>query len=365
MKILAAIDNYWRPQVPATRLAAVRILVGAFATFYVLGRIGHLLSFGSFSAAQFAPIGVVSYASGPTGSLIHTLIVIATILFGVCLHSRLALSIYGTDFRGAASLDADLPLELGDDLSHREPSCGPRHRLGVGSRSGRVVLGRVAAEPKNAAGKDAATVLARLWMASSPALFAHRRNVMCWPASPRFVMAESAWVDGDVLKNYVAVDNLRKVLLGSPHSPLACTRFCRRVGCSRCSLCSPWSLSSERHSQWFGVVSRPFGCSALLSFHFGVLALMAIGFPYPMSGIAFVAFFPIERLEPRLRRVLAAIRAPIPSRDDPLVARVPGAMPLSRRRKKTGASMASNSSTRQSDRALFPVTVIEPLTSSR
>jgi hypothetical protein len=36
-------------------------------------------------------------------------------------------------------------------------------------------------------------------------------------------------------------------------------------------------------------------CGAAWSFHVGVLALMAIAFPYPISGCAFLAFFPLER----------------------------------------------------------------------
>ena len=38
------------------------------------------------------------------------------------------------------------------------------------------------------------------------------------------------------------------------------------------------------------------------SFHAGVLALMAIAFPYPLSGCAFLAFFPVERALPQLQR---------------------------------------------------------------
>ena len=32
------------------------------------------------------------------------------------------------------------------------------------------------------------------------------------------------------------------------------------------------------------------------AFHLGVLALMGIGFPYPLSGIAFASLVPAERL---------------------------------------------------------------------
>jgi hypothetical protein len=54
-------------------------------------------------------------------------------------------------------------------------------------------------------------------------------------------------------------------------------------------------------------------------FHVGVLALMAIAFPYQLTGVAFAAFFRLERLADRLgtgqrpRRVRAdATRRPEP-----------------------------------------------------
>ena len=34
----------------------------------------------------------------------------------------------------------------------------------------------------------------------------------------------------------------------------------------------------------------------LYGFHVGVLATMAIGFPYPLSGVAFAPFFEVERI---------------------------------------------------------------------
>ena len=35
---------------------------------------------------------------------------------------------------------------------------------------------------------------------------------------------------------------------------------------------------------------------AAWAFHLGVVALMAIAFPYPLSGIAYASFLPVERL---------------------------------------------------------------------
>ena len=89
-------------------------------------------------------------------------------------------------------------------------------------------------------------------------------------------------------------DALRKIELGSTHSPLG-----------------PWllghtwlfaplsaiSLATELLAPLalLGVRVAAVWCVCAWSFHAGVLALMAIAFPYPLSGCAFAAFFPLER----------------------------------------------------------------------
>jgi len=44
------------------------------------------------------------------------------------------------------------------------------------------------------------------------------------------------------------------------------------------------------------------------SFHVGVIALMAIGFAYPVSGAAFASFFAVEDLVKWLSRARGAFR---------------------------------------------------------
>lgn len=108
------------------------------------------------------------------------------------------------------------------------------------------------------------------------------------------------WSEGEVLRNYVATDNLRKLLLGSVYSPvavpllgqewlfraLALMTFAVELG-------APIALVGGR-------IATAWVLSAV-AFHYGVLVLMAITFPYPMTGIAFACFFPVERLAERVR----------------------------------------------------------------
>jgi hypothetical protein len=112
------------------------------------------------------------------------------------------------------------------------------------------------------------------------------------------------WVSGDVLRNQVAFDNLRKDLLGDPRSP-----FAALVGIGwlwtplalvslAVELGAPIALLGRRWAVAWSV--------AAWGFHVGVLALMAITFAYPLSGIAFAAFLVDNDA---WRRVVSLIRS--------------------------------------------------------
>lgn len=121
-------------------------------------------------------------------------------------------------------------------------------------------------------------------------------------------MSGVEWVTGDVLRNWVAVDNLRKLLLDDAHSslggqlagvawiwpPIAVATLAVELG-------APVAMLARS--------SRTAWVAAAWLFHVGVLALMAISFPYQLSGVAYLALLPVERIEDRLRHVARAPRA--------------------------------------------------------
>lgn len=95
------------------------------------------------------------------------------------------------------------------------------------------------------------------------------------------------WVSGDSLRNHVAHDNLRKVLVGDWHSPLGGWVVGHgwmfgplAVVSLVTELAAPVALLGGR--------LRTVWVAAAWLFHLGVLALMAIVFPYQLSGVAFV-----------------------------------------------------------------------------
>ena len=103
------------------------------------------------------------------------------------------------------------------------------------------------------------------------------------------------WITGDTLLHQVAHDNLRKAMLGDTYSPLA-----------GLALSLPWTFPLMAAFTMVVEVGAPFALlgdrfrsmwvATAFAFHWGVLAVMAILFPYQLLGIAFVPFFRAERL---------------------------------------------------------------------
>ncbi|MPZ23949.1 MAG: hypothetical protein GEU28_10495 [Dehalococcoidia bacterium] len=114
------------------------------------------------------------------------------------------------------------------------------------------------------------------------------------------------WVTGDVLRNYVAYDNVRKIELGDVHSPLGAWLVSfgwvfapMAVFSVLVELGAPLALLGGR-------TARLWMAGAWL-FHAGILAVMAILFPYPLVGLAFLPFLPLEEIWQRARSRLQGL----------------------------------------------------------
>lgn len=131
-------------------------------------------------------------------------------------------------------------------------------------------------------------------------------------------MSRTGWIDGEVLRNWVAADNLRKLLLEDPYSPvggklagigwvwapIAVATLVVEFG-------APLALLGFRRQalRWTVTV----WVAAAWLFHVGVLGLMAIAFPYHLSGVAYLALLPVERMEGRVHTVLGRLRPYTPN----------------------------------------------------
>src|SRR5690606_21687952 len=150
-------------------------------------------------------------------------------------------------------------------------------------------------------------VLALTPSADAFSIDARRRGVHAGVAKRR--VAGLAFAEGDTLRRLVAMDNVRKLELGSFHSPLGALLLpyegvfgLLAGGSLALELGAPLAALGDRAGRFFAI--------AMWSFHVGVLLLMAILFAYPLSFVAFAAFFHPERL---VGRVLARFRAARPA----------------------------------------------------
>jgi hypothetical protein len=103
-----------------------------------------------------------------------------------------------------------------------------------------------------------------------------------------------AWLEGDVLLTHVGWDNLRKHELGSMHSPLGAalcavpTVFVPLAWMSMAlELGAPLALFGRRLAWAWSL--------GIWCFHLGVVAIMAIVFAYPLSGVALAPLFAVEQ----------------------------------------------------------------------
>jgi hypothetical protein len=290
VSLLARFDGWLLAPVPRERLALLRIGVGGYAWIYLLARGRDLLAPAHYPASAFAPLGVVRLLEVPLPVPALYALYALSILFG-------ALFVLGTAYRWIAPLFA---LSLLWMLSYR-------HSWGmIFHTDNLLVLHTVLLAAAPAA--EALAWPPRASSGSAP-ISGWVVRALCMVTCAAYLVAGLAklqlsgisWAAGDALREQIAYDALRKIELGSVHSPLgpwllphAWLFAPLSIFSLGAELLAPLALLGRR---WAAI-----WCSCAWLFHLGVLATMAIVFPYPLSGAAFLAFFPIERWFARATR---------------------------------------------------------------
>jgi len=291
MKALGWLDRWLRVSVPRERLALLRIAIGAYAWIYLLVRARDLLAPAQYPAAAFAPLGVVSILDAPLSP---------PALYGIYAVSVLsgALFVLGAAYRWAAPSFA---LSLLWMLSYR-------HCWGMIFHTDNLLVLHVsllalapAAEAYAVPSRNTAqqTSPENGWVVRALCLVTCAAYVVAGVA--KLELGGISWAGGAALREQIAYDALRKIELGSVHSPIG--PWLLPHGWLFAPL-SVFSLAAELLAPLalLGGRSAAIWCTCAWLFHVGVLATMAIVFPYPLSGVAYLAFFPIERWFARAMR---------------------------------------------------------------
>lgn len=286
-RVLAGIDGWWMAPAPAERLAFVRIVVGLYALIYLAARVPHWLSYAHFPHQQYQPVGLLAWLQPrPFVPVVVYSMVFVTVACGAPFVLGWRQRVFGPLFGFLLLWTLSYANSWGM-VFHTE-NLVVMHVLVLGvTRSA-----------------DAWSLDARR---RGPAPAGERYGwplrLMCCIVVIAYVLAGVAklrnagmdWLWGDELRNHVALDNARKALLGDIYSPLA-TPLLQLGGLFRVLACitvvaelaAPVALIGPRVAGvWVAVV---------MGFHWGVLALMMITFPYQMLGVAFVGFFSVERV---------------------------------------------------------------------
>ncbi len=295
---MTLLSRWWFAPAPATRLAALRILIGAYALVYVVGRFGELVAVSRYGASHFHPLGVVRVLDTPLPPSVAIAIAAATCVL-------LAAFVAGWQFRITGPLAAAALLWT---ITYRNVWGMPFHTENL------MVLHVIALACTPAA--DVWSLDARRmrvastgygWAIKLLALLTVSTYLLAGIAKLR--IAGLGWIDGELLRNQIAVDNLRKALLGDAVAPLAhlvlehpTPLVVFSVMSLTLELGAPLALLHRRvgHVWAFGA----------WGFHVGVVLLMNIWFPYPLFGIAFLPFVPAEKIVALATTVVVMLRRP-------------------------------------------------------
>jgi hypothetical protein len=291
------------PPAPARRLGLVRALVLGFGTGYLALRSPHVWAVTRLDASRYDPVGVVSMmTSAPLSDLVVGVLLAAALVSGVA-------ATVGWRYRATGPLFALLLLWT---LSYRHSwgqvlhtenllvlhvlVLGMSHAADGFSLDGRRRGGTDTPSRRYSWPLQLMTVLTALTYAIAG--WAKIRN------------GGLDWMTGDVLRSQIAYDNLRKHLLGDYHSAFG--GWLTRYGCVFPPLAAA-SVAIEVGALATivpGAVRRWFAALAWL-FHLGVLALMAIMFPYQVFGFAYLSMIRVERWSDATVRVARRRRAPL------------------------------------------------------
>jgi hypothetical protein len=286
--VIAAANGWLMAPAPPTRLASLRIFVGLFALVFVVSRFPHLWNTVELPRRQFEPVGVLGWLSDPLPASLVRALILAAIPLGIAFVTGAGFRFTGPAFSLVFLFVATYRLSWGHVI-HTEHLV-VLHLLVLGFAAS------AAAWSFDSRGQEPPAEGERFgWPVQIMALATIITYVLAGIAKVR--NGGMDWLVGDVLRNQVAFDNLRKELLGAWHSPLGAHAVGYRwifppiaIATVVVELGAPVALLGGKWRTAWAV-------SAWL-FHIGIALLMWISFPYHVIGLAYAPLFRAERIVP-------------------------------------------------------------------
>ena len=274
-------------QAPSERLGLFRALVGAYLFIYLLVQSPLAWQTMNADAATFEPVGLLSLlqlSRAPTLPLALTLYLAAIVSAGFFAT--------GAHFRFSGPLTALAVLWV----SSYKSSFGMLfHSENLVTLQTLLIGFAPAARSFSYDRYRAPTSIERKGDSGWPLLFCALVAIGAYVLAgiAKWKLSGMDWATGDVLRIQVAYDNLRKIELGSIHSPIGAWTVSHAwlfppLGAMTllAELGGPLALLHRRIALGWVLL--------VVGFHWGVLLLMAITFSYPLVGVPFLCLFPLE-----------------------------------------------------------------------
>ncbi len=287
------LHDFWFESTPASRLGMLRILLGVFSIWYLVPELDDFVKVAKSDPRLFAPVGVVF--GHPIGIVLFDWLLLATL--GAALFFTL-----GLWHRISGPLFAGLALWLfcyrnSWSMIYHSDNLVVLHAIVLGfTRSADALSLDALFRGRRQGGTG--SVEQATWRYGWPVKLICAVTVCSYFVTAMAKLSGPlglAWASGHSLRSQMAVDCIRKELLGSDPNALSYALYdwlplftVLAIGSLALEFFAPLALFNRR-------IGRIWAVNMFLV-HWGILAVMHITFHYQLTGVMFASFFPVERL---------------------------------------------------------------------
>lgn len=298
---LKKIQDHWFVKVTPRRLALLRIATGCFSLWYLLSRFDMLQKMAGSDVQTFDPIGILNWMDQPLSETIFWWITVGVILLNI-------LYIIGWKFRFTGPAFAVLALLYFTYRNSWSMIYHNRNALILHI----VILGLVASADAlswDAWKRSEKGHMPRKahWQYGWPVLLISTATVCSYLLAGIAKLAGDLaweWANGSAMRSQIAVDAIRKEMLGAEAAPLFDILFehtwlflAMGILTFVLELGAPLALAKRRWGMAWAVLTW--------TMHWGIFFIMGIRFRYQMSGLIFLSFFEVEKLWSPSKKELA------------------------------------------------------------
>ncbi len=298
-RITAFLESTWFPALPADRLALIRILTGLFALCYLVPRYSMLRNMAGIEPGLFQPVGVAAWLTAPLSAEWLQVLIVATLVLNVAYTAGWKFRYTGPAF--GLSLLALLCYRNSWAMIYHSDNALVAHVLIIGCTRAADVFSW---DSRRTGG----SIPESHWRYGWPVQLISTVTVLTYFLAGMAKLLQGrglAWAAGDSMRSQIAVDTIRKEILGAPSSSLSYDLYDQvwlftilGVFSLVLEVFAPLALLRPRLGQVWAI--NAFGM------HWGIYLLMHITFRYQMTGLLYLSFFPLERLVAYFRRPLPA-----------------------------------------------------------